>query len=432
MPFTPTLDETGACQRTTAAPAVLDVIDETPIGDKILIESSLKNVMIRLSKIGDRLKQLDESRWSRKTPNNPLDSSSALKTERLSWQQGQTDQQAYDMPKGLSPKSSTTPVLASAASSSLAVPPSRSPTLSFTPTVPFPSNERPDLKMSYGEPSEEECEQESSTIEKIISRITNIGLHNYSLLSSGESRDSSRSRSEYVENKEQEHVGVSRSYAYQEAIESITRRSVARRPLNPVIQRKNFIQQEETHSDLQERPLPHRNEGLRCPVSPTPSTVITVGSNIACIRSQFADLANIPEPRSVLRVQSRTGETIKEKLLTQSDRPDHFQAHVYFSYKRAGDIVPNLVLHLPKSWTFLKLVRKSLAVIQRKTSEEDARTILWVFRYHPNQNLKKIRENIRVIFGEKGVSFRGSNLKKEIGPYLTKFINKFWLQERRY
>jgi len=430
MPFSPTLDETGVCQRTTAAPAVLDVIDETATGDIIPIESNLKDVMIRLSKIGDRLKQLDEARWSRKTPDNPSDSSSAHQTESLSWQQGQTDQQAYDLPKGLSPKS-TTSVLASAASSSLAVPPSRSPTLSFTPTVPFPLHERTDLKISYGEPSEEECEQESSTIEKIRSRLANIGLYNYSLLSSGESRDSSRSRSEYLENKEQENVGVSRSHIYRSAIESITRRSVAWQPLKPATQRKKLMQKEETYSDIKEKPLPHRNESLHCPNSPTPST-ISLGSNIAYIQSQFADLAKIPEPRPVLGIQTRTGEIIKDKLLTQSDRPDHFQAHVYFSYKRAGDVAPNLVLHLPKSWTFLKLVRKSLAVIQRKISEEDATNILWVFRYHPNQNLQKIRENIRVIFGEKGVSFRGSNLKKEIGPYLTKFINKFWLQERRF
>jgi hypothetical protein len=428
MSFSLTLDETGPRHSTTPAPAIKD-----GAGNKFPIDVNFNDVMRRLSKIGDRLKQLDESRWSAQTQENPSCSTSTSQYDLPSWLQGHTYEQSCDLPNAVhsgSPKSSTTPALASAASSSIAVPPSRSLTPSFTPTVPFSSHDRTDLKASYGEPSEEECEQDLSTIEKIISRLTHLKSGNESLLGSEESRDSSRTRSEFLENKEQEHSGFSCMSENKGVIKNIARRLGSWQQLKPESKHNDLLRKSETYSNQLEKLFRHQNEGFHRSDSSTPSTVITVDSNVSYRQSKIADFRNIQHSKSILKVKTWTGNIIKEKLLTQTDQPDHFQAHVYFSYKRAGDIVPNLVLHLPKSWTFLKLVRKSLAEIQRRTSEENATNIIWVYSYHPNRNLQMIKENIRIIFGEKGVTFRGSNLKKEIGPYLTKFINKFWLQER--
>lgn len=433
MPSSPTLDETGAYRSTTAAPVLQDPANKMTIGTEVPIERDFNDVMIRLSRIGDRLRHLDKSRWSTKTDERPLCIMPTYQSDQVSWQQGHSYEQSSDLSHSLnlaSPKSSTTSVLASAASSSNAVPISRSPTLSFTPTLPFSTHDRMDLKISFGEPSEEECEQELSTLEKIISRLTRIKPNNLSQLNSEDSRDSSLSRCD--QNKVKDYDGVLRTSNMEGEIESITRRLESWQPLEPTSKNKDLIQKVEPDSDLQGTLLMHKNEDFCCAERSIPFTKIPVLSDGRFRQVQLHELGQLPKERTVqLKVRRSTGEMIKEKLLTQSDQPDKFQAHVYFTYKRAGDIVPNLVFHLPKNWTFLKLVRKSLAEIQRKTFEHDATNILWVHRYHPNRNLRKIKENIRIIFGEKGVSFRGSNLKKEIGPYLTKFINKFWLQERR-
>merc|ERR1712176_382022 len=77
-------------------------------------------------------------------------------------------------------------------------------------------------------------------------------------------------------------------------------------------------------------------------------------------------------------------------------------------------------------------MRKSLAQVQRTLKKGDrGGSHDWVFNYHPNKEIKKIRKELKVLLGARGLEFVGDNLKKPISAATKDFVNKVWILPKK-
>ena len=77
-------------------------------------------------------------------------------------------------------------------------------------------------------------------------------------------------------------------------------------------------------------------------------------------------------------------------------------------------------------------MRKSIAELQRAINKGDRDgTHDWVFGYHPNKEVRKIKKELKILFGRRAIEFRDSNLKKPIKSMTKDFVNKLWILQKK-
>jgi len=140
-------------------------------------------------------------------------------------------------------------------------------------------------------------------------------------------------------------------------------------------------------------------------------------------------------PKKVHRmspVKTTNGAVLPKKIATMYEQKGKIECHVYFTPRTSAEIWPRLVVTVNEDWNFLKVMRKSIAEIQRaiKKGDRDG-THDWVFEYHPNKQVRKIKKELRVLFGATAVEFRDSNLKKKIKSMTKDFVNKVWVLQKK-
>jgi len=126
------------------------------------------------------------------------------------------------------------------------------------------------------------------------------------------------------------------------------------------------------------------------------------------------------------------GIVLPKKIATVYEQKGKRECHVYFTPRTSAEVWPHLVVTVCEDWSFLKVMRKSIAEMQRaiKKGDRDG-THDWVFEYHPNKQVRKIKKELRVLFGGTAIEFRGSNLKKRINTVAEDFVNKMWVVPKR-
>jgi len=130
-------------------------------------------------------------------------------------------------------------------------------------------------------------------------------------------------------------------------------------------------------------------------------------------------------------ITNEDGAILAKKLATQAEQKGMRECHVYFTPRTSAEIWPPLVVTVGEEWDFVKVMRKSIANYQRsmRKGERDG-THEWLFEYHPNKDIKRIRKELKVLFGPKVISFRDSNLRKKLKDVSREFINKMWILQK--
>jgi len=122
------------------------------------------------------------------------------------------------------------------------------------------------------------------------------------------------------------------------------------------------------------------------------------------------------------------GVVLAKKLATKHEQKGKLECHVYFTPRTSAEIWPHLVVTVGEEWDFIKVIRKCLADMQRTIKRGDrCGTHDWIFDYHPNKELWKIKKDLKVLFGRRALTFRDSNLKKQIKEATNEFVNKMWI-----
>lgn len=130
-------------------------------------------------------------------------------------------------------------------------------------------------------------------------------------------------------------------------------------------------------------------------------------------------------------VMTENGQIIQKKIATQFEQKGKRECHVYFTPRTASEIWPHLVVTVDETWPLVKVIRKSLAEIQRAIIKGDREgTHDWVFSYHPNKEIRKIKRELKVLFGRKALVCLGGNLKKNIKDMTSDFIIKIWILQK--
>jgi len=125
-------------------------------------------------------------------------------------------------------------------------------------------------------------------------------------------------------------------------------------------------------------------------------------------------------------VTTATGKVISKKLATADELEGCIIAHLFFTTMRGN--FPPLIITVPKKWPFIKMMRKGLAGMQRTIKKGERPSHDWIYNYHVNKEVKKMRKNLKILFGDQKVEFRGSNLNKKIETAaLEPFVNRFWI-----
>jgi len=141
--------------------------------------------------------------------------------------------------------------------------------------------------------------------------------------------------------------------------------------------------------------------------------------------------ASITKRNDPVVIRNEGGTILAKKLATQAEQKGMRECHVYFTPRTSAEIWPPLVVTVGEEWNFLKVMRKSIADYQRSMSEgERDGTHDWLFEYHPNKDVKKIRTELKVLFGPRVISFRDSHLRKNLKDVTQEFINKMWILQK--
>jgi len=162
-------------------------------------------------------------------------------------------------------------------------------------------------------------------------------------------------------------------------------------------------------------------------------TKIYQGNVLPCSPQRMDNEAKvIPVERKNSKVlKTEEGNTIAKKLATQAEQKGMRECHVYFTPRTSAEIWPPLVVTVGEDWDFMKVMRKSIADLQRSMNKgERDGTHDWLFDYHPNKEISKIRNDLKVLFGKKVVTFRDSHLKKSIKDITGDFINRMWILQK--
>jgi len=168
-----------------------------------------------------------------------------------------------------------------------------------------------------------------------------------------------------------------------------------------------------------------------------PSTETKSSRNISA-RSSTVDLmtnedkgVSVREINDSVVIRNEDGAILAKKLATQAEQKGMRECHVYFTPRTSAEIWPPLVVTVGEDWDFVKVMRKSIANYQRSMSKgERDGTHEWIFKYHPNKDIKRIRKELKVLFGPKVITFRDSNLRKKVKDVTTEFINKMWILQK--
>jgi len=137
------------------------------------------------------------------------------------------------------------------------------------------------------------------------------------------------------------------------------------------------------------------------------------------------------ERRNSKVLQNEQGVLLTKKLATQLEQKGMRECHVYFTPRTSAEIWPPLIVTVGEEWDFVKVMRKSIAELQRCINKGDRDgTHDWLFDYHPNKNIKEIKNDLKVLLGPKVISFRGSHLKKCLKDVTADFINKVWILQK--
>jgi len=130
-------------------------------------------------------------------------------------------------------------------------------------------------------------------------------------------------------------------------------------------------------------------------------------------------------------VKTEAGLILPKKLATQAEQKGMRECHVYFTPRTSAEIWPPLVVTVGEEWDFVKVMRKAIANLQRSMvkGERDG-THDWLYNYNPNKDIRKIKKELKVLFGPKVVSFRNSHLKKTLKDVTSDFINKMWILQK--
>jgi len=129
-------------------------------------------------------------------------------------------------------------------------------------------------------------------------------------------------------------------------------------------------------------------------------------------------------------VVTEEGHIIQKKA-KQFEQKGKRECHVYFTPRTASEIWPPLVVTVDETWPLVKVIRKSLAEAQRTIIKGDREgTHDWVFKYHPNKEIRKIKSELKVLFGRKALVCLGGNLKKNIKDMTNDLIIKIWILQK--
>jgi len=130
-------------------------------------------------------------------------------------------------------------------------------------------------------------------------------------------------------------------------------------------------------------------------------------------------------------VLSESGTVISKKLATQEELHGAILAHVYFTTARSGKWPP-FIISVPKDYNFMKLMRKAIAGMQKTIKKGERPCHDWIFKYHVNKQVPKMRKELKVLFGGKKVEFRGTNLNKGLeSAKLDPLVNRFWILRKK-
>jgi len=131
-------------------------------------------------------------------------------------------------------------------------------------------------------------------------------------------------------------------------------------------------------------------------------------------------------------VTTATGKVISKKLATAVELEGCIIAHIFFSTMRGNRNFPPLVVTIPKNWPFIKMMRKGMAGMQKTIKKGERPSHDWIYKYHVNKDVSKMRKDIKILFGDKKIEYRGSNLNKKIETAaLEPFVNRFWILPRK-
>jgi len=138
-----------------------------------------------------------------------------------------------------------------------------------------------------------------------------------------------------------------------------------------------------------------------------------------------------PLGRQDTLVRMATGEVISKKLATQEELDGKILAHVYFTTARSGKWPP-FIISVPKDYNFMKLMRKAISGMQKSIRKGERPSHDWIFKYHVNKQVPKMRKELKVLFGRKKVEFRGTNLNKGLeSAKLDPLVNRFWILQKK-
>merc|ERR1719461_1558476 len=122
-------------------------------------------------------------------------------------------------------------------------------------------------------------------------------------------------------------------------------------------------------------------------------------------------------------IHNEDGRVILKKLATRHEQKGARECQVFFTPRNPTKQWPHLVVTVGESWPWIKIMRKSLAQVQRTLKKGDrGGSHDWVFNYHPNKEIKKIRKELKVLLGARGLEFVGGNLKKPISAATKDFV----------
>jgi len=113
------------------------------------------------------------------------------------------------------------------------------------------------------------------------------------------------------------------------------------------------------------------------------------------------------------------GESILKKLVTRREPgPDSIQVQARFTPVSQRMRYSPITVFAKMSWPFLTLVRKALADKQRNTTKGEDSVFNWIFNYNVNKDIRKIKSELKMVFGPRFIEFRGSHLRKKIADFL--------------
>jgi len=130
-------------------------------------------------------------------------------------------------------------------------------------------------------------------------------------------------------------------------------------------------------------------------------------------------------------IENEFGKAMLKKLATKHEQKGKMEMQVFFTRKKKGNEWPHLVVTVGEDWPWIKVIRKSLATIQKNLKKGDRNgTHDWVFGYHPNKDIRRMRKELKVLLGNRGLEFRDGLLKKHVKEATKEFVNKIWVIQK--